>query len=328
MRTLFTIFFLSALTIGAVFVFRMSLTQTLIEVDIEELARYSSTNTIDEKKEPFQFSTSETSSTVTTKEKEDTASQESLPMFEQEIISNTNTEISTPPPLKKQGPTQASGTLSVQGVLLATNNERRVNGQAPLLLNTALSRAAQAKVQDMFDKQYFDHVGPDGSQPSDWVSGVGYQYKLTGENLALGDFSGDNDLVTAWMNSPGHRENILKPGFTEIGIAVFKSTFEGHDTWLAVQIFGRPLPVCEPIDSEKKKIITEQQNMIEAMNANLLSKKETLDNTEQKSGDNYRTLVDEYNALVAQYNILIGETKTLVEEYNASVKAFNACMAG
>ncbi len=327
MRTIFTIFFLSALTIGAVFLFRGSLTKTLIEVDIEELARYSQTEKEKENKLTQNTFPKESDVSSSKTETNSNTSQETTPTFEEILVPERPTETPSPSPLKKIISLVTNGTLTIPGVVAATNAERIANGAGTLTLNTQLSAAAAAKVQDMFNQQYFEHVGPDGKSPSDWVDGSGYAYKLTGENLALGDFSGDTDLVTAWMNSPGHRANILKPEFTEIGVAVGKGMFEGKETWLAVQVFGKPMPNCVSVDAELKTSITENQNLLEALNENLLREQQAVNNAEKKSGTAYKKQVDTYNTLVAQYNNLIGKTEALVEIYNANVKTFNTCMA-
>lgn len=110
-------------------------------------------------------------------------------------------------------------TLEVQAFVDATNRERAAHGLAPLHLNRTLSLAAQDRVADMFDKHYFDHVSPDGVQPFVWAERRGYRYRAIGENLAVGLRDAER-VVDGWMNSPGHRKNILGRSFTEIGLAV------------------------------------------------------------------------------------------------------------
>ena len=326
MRNIFTILVLIGLTIGAVFLFRLSLRETLIEIDIEELARHSQ-----EEKEKKTIVSNRTFPTIDdTKVVTKTpppVSEEVAPTFDDDILPEIEKEVITPPPLKKELSLVANGTLTVPGVVAATNAERVSRGAVSLTLNTKLSAAAAAKLQDMFAQQYFEHVGPDGTQPSDWVDNAGYAYKLTGENLALGDFSGDTDLVTAWMNSPGHRANILKAEFTDIGVAVGKGMFDGKETWLAVQVFGRPMPNCAPVDADLKIEISENQNLLEAMNANLLKEQELIAQSEQTVGPEYKEKIDAYNTLVAEYNNLIGKTEALVERYNVHVQSYNTCMA-
>lgn len=106
----------------------------------------------------------------------------------------------------------------VASILDAMNRERRAKGLLPLRLNTKLSQAAGDRIRDMFAKNYFAHVSPDGLDPFVWVDQRGYRYRLIGENLAVG-FSGVS-VVNNWMRSAGHRENILHRGFDEVGIAI------------------------------------------------------------------------------------------------------------
>jgi uncharacterized protein YkwD len=108
---------------------------------------------------------------------------------------------------------------STSALVDAMNRERAARGLAPLRLNRSLSLAAADRITDMFDQRYFAHVSPDGKQPWVWLSKHGYRYRTVGENLAVGYSSADR-VVSGWMNSPGHRANILKGSFDEIGIAV------------------------------------------------------------------------------------------------------------
>ena len=330
MRRLFSILFFAGLTVGAVLLFRFTLQEALIDVDIEELARYNAPQSVSDtskgQKLPLRADTEKTADQEPP-QKIDTPTQETTPTFTQTEITDTKKEVNSPPPLTRPS-LSATGALTVPGVVAVTNAERTAQGLSSLTLNTKLSNAAAAKLADMFAKQYFAHVGPDGTQPSYWVESAGYIYRLTGENLALGDFSGDTDLVTAWMNSPGHRANILKPEYTEIGVAVGKGMYDGRETWLAVQIFGKPLPNCSLPNKDTQALIATNQQTIKDRQAELTAQKEALDASEPKQGSAYKEKVDIYNALVAEYNTLIGETELLVSEYNVEVSGYNACIEG
>ena len=329
MRRLFSILFFAGLTIGAIFIFRLSLHQALVSVDIEELARYNTSQHLTEASDSTGTAgkTKELSTNPGIKETQQTNVTNPLPTFTEREITATKTEIHAPEPLTRPS-LSAVGTLTVPGVIAVTNAERTAQGFFTLSLNTKLSSAAAAKLADMFAKQYFAHEGPDGTKPSDWVEGAGYTYRLTGENLALGDFSGDTDLVTAWMNSPGHRANILKPEYTEIGVAVGKGMYDGRETWLAVQVFGKPLPSCTLPSTDMKAQITTNQEAIKTKQEELTTQKTALDAYEPKQGDAYKEQVNLYNALVAEYNTLIGDTESLVNEYNVVVSGYNACIEG
>ncbi|HEX6178213.1 MAG TPA: CAP domain-containing protein [Thermoanaerobaculia bacterium] len=109
--------------------------------------------------------------------------------------------------------------VSAQALVDAMNRQRAAYGLGPLRLNDSLSLAATDRVADMFEQRYFDHVAPDGTQPFVWMQRRGYDYRTAGENLAVGYTTADR-VVSGWMNSPGHRANILGRSFDEIGIAV------------------------------------------------------------------------------------------------------------
>ncbi|MBI5470140.1 CAP domain-containing protein [Candidatus Kaiserbacteria bacterium] len=136
------------------------------------------------------------------------------------------------------------GTAQYASVMAAVlvdmaNNDRNVNNVSTLTLNPLLVAAAQAKANDMAAKSYFAHISPEGVDPWHWFEEAGYRYKYAGENLAV-DFSDSTDVNNAWMNSRTHRENILDPHFTEIGIAVAQGFYEGRSTTFVVQEFGLP----------------------------------------------------------------------------------------
>ncbi|BBN98368.1 CAP domain-containing protein [Sporolactobacillus terrae] len=105
-----------------------------------------------------------------------------------------------------------------QKVVDLTNQERTKAGLQPLKAdNSKLSKMARAKSQDMKDKNYFDHQSPTYGSPFDMMKQFGISYKTAGENIAAGQKTPE-EVVQGWMNSPGHRANILKGSFTTIGV--------------------------------------------------------------------------------------------------------------
>ena len=114
-----------------------------------------------------------------------------------------------------------------------TNQSRQANGQPALSMNSALSDAARRKAADMFQKDYWAHFAPDGTSPWSFIKAAGYGYSYAGENLAKG-FVSSQDVVTAWMNSPSHRENLLSPKYKDIGFAVAEGKLQGEETVLVV----------------------------------------------------------------------------------------------
>jgi uncharacterized protein YkwD len=237
---------------------------------------------------------------------------------------NIEKEISAPAPLRvENGPGKTP--LTRKGVIDFTNTERQKNGESLLKENIQLNSAAEAKAEDILDKQYFDHVSPDGKGPDYFVSGSSYDYISIGENLALGSFADDQALVDAWMASPGHRENILHAQFQEIGVAVVKGMYEGKSAWVAVQEFGTPTSACLEADDKLKNNINANKKEIDKLTEEIQSEKSKIkDMSPREAG--YSQAIDDYNTLVAEYNNFISKTKKMIEQYNAQVNKYNSCL--
>ena len=253
------------------------------------------------------------------------------PEIEKEIgdflIKEVEKQVSTPPPLRAKEEVLES-YLTRAGVIQWTNSQREKYGLPLLKENSRLNVSAELKVQDMFENQYFAHLSPSGKGVKDLAEVVGYEFIAIGENLALGNFENDEVLVRAWMDSPGHRANILNPGYQEIGVAVQKGEFEGKTTWLAVQHFGRPLSACPQPEETLEAQIDSNQTEISKLQATLAKLESELRTVRLKRGPTYNQKVQEYNAFVSQYNNLVDETKALITNYNTQVKLFNQCVAG
>ncbi|MFF5979050.1 CAP domain-containing protein [Streptomyces olindensis] len=115
-----------------------------------------------------------------------------------------------------------------------TNRERARAGLPPLAVDPLLTAAAQAHSADMVARAFYAHTAPDGSRPWDRAAAAGSTRRSIGENIACGQRS-PAEVVEGWMNSPGHRANILKPGFTHIGIG-FAGGGRAGTYW--TQLFG------------------------------------------------------------------------------------------
>jgi uncharacterized protein YkwD len=123
----------------------------------------------------------------------------------------------------------------VQDILVLTNAERSNAGLGSLTLHPLLNQAAQAHAQDMADNSYFSHTGLSGSTAGTRITATGYVWQTYGENIAMG-YRSANAVMTGWMNSPGHRANILKTNFLDIGIGYALSP-SGQAYY--VQVFGK-----------------------------------------------------------------------------------------
>lgn len=102
-------------------------------------------------------------------------------------------------------------------VIQLTNQERAKHGLKPLAANWELSRVARYKSADMRDRNYFSHTSPTYGSPFDMMKSFGVSYRSAGENIAAGQTT-PQQVVQAWMNSEGHRKNILSPNYTQIGV--------------------------------------------------------------------------------------------------------------
>jgi uncharacterized YkwD family protein len=106
---------------------------------------------------------------------------------------------------------------TAQQVIDLTNDQRRQNGLQPLQADPQLSGVALKKSQEMQQNGYFSHTSPTYGSPFDMMRDFGVSYKTAGENIAQGQRR-PQEVVDAWMNSPGHRQNILNPNYTHIGV--------------------------------------------------------------------------------------------------------------
>jgi uncharacterized YkwD family protein len=140
------------------------------------------------------------------------------------------TETTTQPtqqPTTTTEPTQTTQTTSAlsayeQKVVDLTNQERAKNGLATLKVDTALSKVAREKSLDMSKNGYFSHTSPTYGSPFDMMKQFGISYQYAGENIAMGQRTPE-EVVQAWMNSEGHRKNILSANFNYIGVGYVES---------------------------------------------------------------------------------------------------------
>ena len=137
----------------------------------------------------------------------------------------------------KPGVLGISGDIDQKKLIELTNVEREKQGLPPVAENAALDQAAALKAQNMSQENYWAHFAPSGKTPWDFILGSGYKFTYAGENLAKNFYSSD-EVVSAWMASTTHRENLLNPKYQDIGIAVVEGVLNGQKTTLVVQEFG------------------------------------------------------------------------------------------
>ena len=240
--------------------------------------------------------------------------------------------------------------LSKEAVVSLTNNARAQNGLAALSENQLLDTIAAERAKDMLDKQYFAHISPTGEQASDVAQRVGYHYKIIAENLASGAFFTNQKIVDGWMQSPGHRKNILSPDVQEIGVAVVKKGGDGG--WLSVQIFGLPSllvaeKLCTPppqqllqdIEIKRGEIkmlndrLTKLRDELETEKGSIESDRMSVGSDPQKKLD-FTTRIASYNAKSNWYNQSLQEMRakenlvnSMAEEYNRVLQSYKNCRA-
>jgi uncharacterized protein YkwD len=130
--------------------------------------------------------------------------------------------------------------ISAENVTALMNVYRAEAGLGPLRLDTKLTRAAEGRMHDMIDGEWWSHESPDGTPPFVWITAANYNYVAAAENLAAG-FETARLLVQSWIESPGHRANILNPLYADCGIAIIEGrTDRRGDGKSIVVLFGRP----------------------------------------------------------------------------------------
>lgn len=121
-------------------------------------------------------------------------------------------------------------------VVRLINIERTKRGLSALKVNWQLSRVARYKSQDMIDRNYFSHTSPTYGSPFDMMEAFGLRFSAAAENIAYGQRTAA-EVVSAWMNSPGHRANILSGSYSETGVGAAK---KANGTLYWTQMFIRP----------------------------------------------------------------------------------------
>lgn len=141
--------------------------------------------------------------------------------------------------------------MSRSGLLSGTNSQRSSASVGAVTLNSKLNAAAQAKAQDMVDRDYWSHNTPEGNPPWVFIDAQGYAYQKAGENLAYG-FSTSSATIQGWMNSASHKANMLDGTFTEVGFGFANSedfVDSGNQT-VVVAMYAKPVGGSTPAEPE------------------------------------------------------------------------------
>lgn len=235
----------------------------------------------------------------------------------------------SPEPLvREENNNSSAGFLTKGGIVRETNKKREKNGVASLLGNVVLEEIAQRKLDNMFEKEYFAHTSPSGVGVDNIAEEMGYDFLLIGDNLAKGNYRDDEEVVEAWMDSKGHRRNILDERYEEIGVAVEKGSYQGREVWIAVQVFSMPTSACPGVDSELLQRIKGKRNEIDSLQVKIENLKEEIDNAKDTRGEEYAKKVEEYNNLIEEYNPLVRSLQSLIEDYNNQIRLKKECIEG
>jgi len=142
-----------------------------------------------------------------------------------------------------------SYSVTPDELLLLTNQKRQELGLSPLVMNNELADAARRKASDMFSKNYWAHIAPDGGTPWYFIRSAGYEYVYAGENLARG-YNSSSDVINAWLASPSHRENMLSSNYKDVGFAIQEGNLTGDDTVLVVEELGNRVSTTSQMEGE------------------------------------------------------------------------------
>lgn len=141
----------------------------------------------------------------------------------------------TEPEKKKADSAETESEGVAWDMLIQVNEQRRAAGLSELVLSKELSRVAQIKAEDMKNQGYFSHTSPTYGSPFDMMKAFGISYRFAGENIASG-YGSVSSVMNGWMNSPGHRANILSSNYAKLGVGYCKDS-DGNSYW--VQMFIR-----------------------------------------------------------------------------------------
>lgn len=221
--------------------------------------------------------------------------------------------------------------IDMQKILTHTNKYRELYGLQPLRFSPALTRSANKKADDMILYQYFSHNSPYDNQKdfSYFISQEKYSFLRVSENLAVGEFSNEKEIVDAWMSSPEHRANILLPDYKHIGASVKKGYYQGKVMYYIVQHFGIPKDACPSISN---KIITEmkeiEQQAVYFKKESEKIEQEIIKNESlpQVTNRELQELIRQYNVTISSYNELVRKYEKITDQYNQQVDRLDKCL--
>ncbi|MFA5934323.1 MAG: CAP domain-containing protein [Candidatus Paceibacterota bacterium] len=233
-----------------------------------------------------------------------------------------------PQPLVDSESPNDSLILNDGQIIYWTNIERNKNATnlTQLKSSDSLTKIAKGRVDDMFAKTYFEHVSPTGDSASKLAEKNNYKYIIIGENIALGNFGSSREIVQAWMDSEGHRANILNKNYTEIGVYSREGEYKGKKVWISAQIFSKPMSFCVEPNNSNKATIEKNNDALSVVKINLKKVEGELKVASTSDVVKYNEKVSEYNNLAHIFNNLASNIKDSTTLYNKEVQSFNECI--
>lgn len=208
-----------------------------------------------------------------------------------------------------------ASTISIENIISLTNQERTSSGLNSLNENSQLDAAALAKANNMFEQQYWDHFGPNGETPWQFIRAEGYNYVYAGENLAKG-FQTAEGVHEAWMASPTHAANIMSGNYKDIGVAVVQGVLLGKQTTLVVQMFGNlttqvaGTSTVEGTESSSGTVVGNEQGEIKSIR--ITSPVQSSISTDPSINVQGETanVSGEYTVEISDKSVVVGETNS------------------
>lgn len=210
--------------------------------------------------------------------------------------------------------------ITPYNIVYLTNQARSSYGLNTLSNNAQLEAAALAKANNMFELQYWDHFGPNGESPWQFIRAAGYNYVYAGENLAKG-FRTAEGVHEAWMASPTHKANIVSPNYEDIGVAVVSGVLEGSQTILVVQMFGSlsipqssSVTVTDSSEDDSDGYTPTESGQIKAIMISSPKTGDLLNDASANVKGEVSNVTDDYKVEVYDNDESVGTTETIDSE--------------